>query len=334
MIKIYTNFQEIEKEKWNALVKESAVSTFFQTRECYQFYDSLSFLQPFVFAVEEGNAITGLVCGYTIADGNPIKQFFSRRAIVPGGALLSADITDTALNQLLATVKKELKKKAIYIELRNYNDYQVYKTDFNVSGFDYVPHLNFHIATPDVEFALKKLSSSKRRYVKLTKKEGAEWTETTEKIEILEFYNILHDLYVNKVKTPLFPLEFFMKLIQNGYGKLFVVKLDGKIWGGSVCVSYNNEILYEWFVCGLDRERKNVYPSTLATWAGIEYAATNGYKMFDLMGAGKPDEGYGVREFKAEFGGELVEHGRFLAVLQPRLYALGKWAVGKMKKAK
>ncbi|MFM2291117.1 MAG: hypothetical protein RIS29_930 [Bacteroidota bacterium] len=334
MIKIYTNFQEIEKEKWTALVKESAVSTFFQTRECYQFYDSLSFLQPFVFAVEEGNAITGLVCGYTIADGNPIKQFFSRRAIVPGGALLSADITDTALNQLLATVKKELKKKAIYIELRNYNDYSSYRSKIENSGFAYQAHLNFHVATPDVETALKKLSTTKRRDVKLSRKEGAEWTETQSLQDLKEYYAILEHLYVTRIKTPLFPIEFFENLMTMPQGKLLVVKQNDKVIGGSVMVLLEGVAVYEWFVCGLDGQQKNVFPSTLATWGAMEYAAQNGYPRFDMMGAGKPDEGYGVREFKSKFGGELVEHGRFLAVLQPGLYALGKYVVQKLKTKK
>jgi lipid II:glycine glycyltransferase (peptidoglycan interpeptide bridge formation enzyme) len=92
--------------------------------------------------------------------------------------------------------------------------------------------------------------------------------------------------------------------------------------------------LYEWFVCGLDGQFKNVFPSTVATWAAIEYAAKNGLIRFDMMGAGKPDEGYGVREFKSKFGGTLVEHGRFLHVLNPLLYAIGKKAVQILKKSK
>ena len=93
-----------------------------------------------------------------------------------------------------------------------------------------------------------------------------------------------------------------------------------------------NQTVYEWFVCGMDGKFKNIYPSTMATWAAIEYAATNGYKRFDMMGAGKPDESYGVREFKSKFGGKLVEHGRFLFVCQPRLYMLGKKVVEILKK--
>jgi lipid II:glycine glycyltransferase (peptidoglycan interpeptide bridge formation enzyme) len=97
--------------------------------------------------------------------------------------------------------------------------------------------------------------------------------------------------------------------------------------GGNLCVELPNKILYEWFVCGEDRKYKNIFPSTLATWAAIEYASKNNFAYFDMMGAGKPDESYGVREFKSKFGGELVEHGRFLSVLNPYLFSLGKFAV-------
>jgi lipid II:glycine glycyltransferase (peptidoglycan interpeptide bridge formation enzyme) len=49
------------------------------------------------------------------------------------------------------------------------------------------------------------------------------------------------------------------------------------------------------------------------------------------MGAGKPDELYGVRDFKMEFGGEQVEYGRFLYVRKSMLYAIGKLAVKWLK---
>jgi len=42
-----------------------------------------------------------------------------------------------------------------------------------------------------------------------------------------------------------------------------------------------------------------------------------------MMGAGKPDESYGVREFKAKFGGNLVEHGRFEMIFNKYLYHIG-----------
>jgi lipid II:glycine glycyltransferase (peptidoglycan interpeptide bridge formation enzyme) len=92
------------------------------------------------------------------------------------------------------------------------------------------------------------------------------------------------------------------------------------------------KVLYEWFACGVDGVYPHIYPSTYATYLGIKYAAENGCKIFDMMGAGKPDEAYGVRDFKAKFGGEMVEHGRYLCIRKPLLYKLGKLGVKLLKK--
>ncbi|NCC99020.1 MAG: GNAT family N-acetyltransferase [Bacteroidia bacterium] len=331
MIKVIT---EIEDDKWNDLVNKSAVASYFQTPACYRFYKTLSFLEPFVYGITDNDKLLGVVQGYIIADGGKIKHFLSRRAIIPGGALLSNECPKEATKALLKYVIRDLKSKAIYIEIRNYNDYSYFKPEFIESGFKYEEHLNFHVKTLDLESSLKQLSSTKRRDVKISKKEGAEVVMATNEDEIKEYYDLLFGLYKSKVKTPLFPYEFFKNLFYQEEGKFFLVKYAGRILGGSVCTELIGRTLYEWFVCGLDREIKNVYPSTLATWGAIEYASTHNMTKFDMMGAGKPNDGYGVREFKAKFGGELLEQGRYIHICKPIMYETGKIGVKILKKLK
>jgi len=93
-----------------------------------------------------------------------------------------------------------------------------------------------------------------------------------------------------------------------------------------MCPIYQKTI-YEWYLAGIDGVFKNIYPSVLATWAPIEYAAKNGLKYFDFMGAGKPDDDYGVRQFKSKFGGMEVEYGRYLFINKPLLYNVGKFGL-------
>lgn len=332
MIKIYSTYADIDSEQWNDLVLRSDTASFFQTPACYNFYNSLSFLKPFVFAVSERDTLKAVICGYIISDGNRLKRYFSQRAIVPGGLLIDNDTATGTIQQLLTQVTRQLSKEAIYIEIRNYNDYSAFDDGFRLSGFRFQPHLNFQVITNDVDSALMQLNSTKRRDVRLTQKQGAEWLETTDMADVNAYYTILDELYKTRIKTPLFPLEFFQKLVSGSFGKLFVIKYEDIIIGGSVCVLLPGKAVYEWFVCGLDGKYKNVFPSTVATWAGIEYAASNGYACFDMMGAGKPDEGYGVREFKSKFGGKLVEHGRYLYICKPLLYRLGKKVIQILKK--
>jgi len=325
---------EIDTEKWQQLIDVSPYASFFQSKACYDFYCSLSFLEPFMIAVEENDKLIALVCGYIIADGNKVKQFFSRRAIVPGGMLLHPEASEQVIQLLLEQTNNHLKSKAIYTEFRNYFDYSAYKIAFQKAGFEYKEHLNFHIETPNSEIALKNLSSTKRRDVKLSKKEGAIITDTKSASDISAYFKLLDELYKTKIKTPLFPVEFFQKIVLLPECHLFVIHLNNELIGGSLCVEMPEKVLYEWFVCGKDGKYKNIYPSTLATWAAIEYSAENGFLYFDMMGAGKPDEGYGVRDFKAKFGGELVEHGRFIHINQPVLYTIGKQAIKILKRKK
>jgi len=331
MIKLLS-YNKIDTKEWQQLVDHSQVASFFQTKECYDFYISLSFLKPFVFGVSENDRLVGVLCGYIISDGNKIKRYFSRRAIVPGGALLYPMISKQALQMLLKKVVAELRNKVIYIELRNYSDHSTFRQVFENNGFSYQPHLNFHVSTPDVLTALKELNESKVRQLKISQKEGVEWHETTKEEDIKAFYACLKKLYKTKVKRPLFPLEFFEKLVATSFGKLIIVKHKDNVIGGMACVILPGKILYEWFVCGVDHKTKDIYPSVVATWAGIEFAAKNNIPHFDFMGAGKPDKNYGVREFKSKFGGELVEDGRFLYICHFRLYEIGKIVMKLLRK--
>jgi lipid II:glycine glycyltransferase (peptidoglycan interpeptide bridge formation enzyme) len=331
-MKTLQNISEIDSEQWAALIKKSPVASFFQTKECYDFYASLSFLKPFVFAVEEDDRLTGIVCGYIVADGGKIKRYFSRRAIVPGGVLLDENISEKALEKLLNTAVESLKKQAIYIEIRNYNNYASFRQKIEETGFQYQPHLDIHLRI-DAETE-DNISESKRREIRTAQKNGVQYAETENREEITQFYHILQHLYKKEVKLPLFPLAFFLKLSQLEQGKIFVIKQNGRIIGGSACVTLSDKTLYEWFSCGDRSVEKRFYPSVMSTFAGIDFAMKNGFSTYDFMGAGKPETAYGVRDFKAKFGGEIVEFGRFIYITKPFLYHLGKKAIQFIKNKK
>jgi len=329
MIEITNN---IDEAAWEKLVENSSNSTFFQTKECYDFYASLSFLEPFICGVTEDGKLKGLVCGYIVANGGKLKRFFSRRAIIHGGPMLADDISNEALAILLKQTRKNLERKAIYIEFRNSNNYSIYRSVFEENDFQYLPHLNYTVNTQYADKITNKISESKRRQIRKAKLKGVEVIETNAQKDIDEFYAILFRLYQNKVKKPLFPKEFFEKMVSLPHAHLFVAKYDNRIISGMACVTYKNETVYEWFVCG-DKEMYNhLYPSVAITNAAVEYAAKNGFMKFDFMGAGKPDEEYGVREFKEKFGGKLVEYGRYICVNSNLLYKIGAKTINLIRK--
>ena len=322
MIHIYSDIDRIEAAAWRAL-EVSETANWFQTREAYAFYSAVpGEMRPFCFAAEEDGRLVGVLQGYLTQAGNRLKQWFTRRAIIVGGPMLSDTISDAALEQLLLTARRQLSSQAIYIETRNFNDYSRWRPVFDRCGFAYQPHLNFHVDTSSADFLLK-MNSSRRRQIRKGVENGAVLEEAQSEKDVRMFYLILKDLYATKVKTPLFVENFFLTFYRMRCGKILLVKKDEKVIGGIMCPILNNQTIYEWFVCGLDVNYHEQYPSVLATYSAMAYAHKNGISRFDFMGAGTPDTTYGVRDFKARFGGKEVEHGRFLHVCKPLLYAIG-----------
>lgn len=329
---VITNIKAIPFNQWEELLQESKTRSFFQTKDCYDLYAANNdFMKPFCLAVEDGGKLKGVIVGYIQRDGGRVKRFLSRRAIINSGPLLANDITDEALNLLMTECRMRLQNKAIYVECRNFEDYSQHKEVFERCGFKFVSHLNFHIDTTSEDVVNQKMGKSRKRDIRTSLRDGAEIVEHPTIEEVRKFYAILSDLYIKKVKTPLYPLSFFEYLYRQEYAKFLLVRLNNIIVGGTVCVCLPGYAVYEWFACGEDGIYKNIYPSTVATYAGIRYALQNGYLHFDMMGAGTPNESYGVRDFKAKFGGQLVEHGRFVYVLNPILYFIGKVGVKIMK---
>lgn len=369
MIRVLT-YKEIDRGEWSRLVQTSATGTWFQTPEAYEFFESMPELfAPYAFGVvskpksdlglNNEETLRGVCVGYVTVERNPIKQYFTRRAIIIGGPCLADDCTAEEVDALMNAVKNlpslhgrdvERLPSPIYIETRNFNDYSKWKGAFEKAGFEYKKHLNFHVDCTDKEKMWERLSENRKRQVRHVngdfkfKISNLRFDNlSVSEQDVREWYKILSELYRKKVKTPLWPVEFFIEAYRQGIGQFMLVRHEGKIIGGSMVVRWNPNpspsikgrdvrgTVYEWFECGLNAQYKEQYPSVMATYAGMCFAAEQGIGRYDMMGAGVPDVPYGVRDFKAEFGGQLVEHGRFVCVREPILYKIGVLAVKMMR---
>ena len=329
MITLLT-YSEINTTAWQELVDRSPYATWFQTPEAYQFYEAnKEEMNPFAIGVEEDGHLAGVIVGYTTQEKNPIKQYFTCRSIIIGGPLLDEHISNDALSALLLAAKS-VTKNSIYVETRNFHNYSHRRDLFEACGFRYQPHYDIHVHCNTTHT----MSERRQRELKRAVKNGAKIVEASSEQEIRDWYQILSQLYREKVRTPLFSEEFFLQSYRNGVGQYLLAKYQDKVIGGMMCPILNGRAIYEWYVCGLDEQYSDLYPSVMATYAAIEYTKQNDIPLFDFMGAGEPDIPYGVRDFKMEFGGELVEHGRFLCIRKPLLYWIGKMGVKWLKRSK
>ena len=333
MVKV-ERYENINQQQWRALIERSPHATWFQTPEAYDFYNSVPGMEAFACGVRRNDDLQVVAVGYITKERNPIKQFFTRRVIIVGGPVIDPNAYRMCVTALFQEMRRVL-KDAIYIETRNLTDYSQWLEDVEFySGFKYQSHLNFHVNTTTADIAQSNIGKHRWRYIRLSMRDGAKIVQQPTIEQVRAFYTILQDLYRTKVRTPLWSWEFFERLYHVEHARYILVELDGQIVGGTACVCLPGKAVYEWYACGLDNCRDDIRPLSVAIWGEMQYAAENGYPLFDFMGAGKPDEPYGVRDFKAEFGGELVEHGRFLCIRKPLLYWIGKMGVRWLKRRK
>lgn len=301
--------------------------------------------------------LRGVCVGYVTVERNPIKQYFTRRAIIIGGPVIANDATSEEVETLMIAVRNQFKildlrfkilNSPIFIETRNFNDYSKWRNAFehcgghprrrpllpfrwkDAPGFEYKKHLNFHVDCTDKEKMWERLSKTRQKQIRRALRSGVEVVEPAEE-DVKKWYAILQEMYRQKVKLPLLPMDFFLNAYRSGKAKYLMVKYNGEVIGG-LMFEMDEKSVYEWYVCGLDSAYERQYPSVVATYAGMEYANAHGRRCCDLMGAGEPGVPYGVRDFKERFGGELVEHGRFVCVREPILYKIGVMGVKMMKR--
>jgi serine/alanine adding enzyme len=324
----------IDRKKWSDFFFSNQFATPFQAPAFYDFFNSVPGNSAKAFAIEENNQLKAL-CVVTFQKEKGLKGYFSRRAIIYGGPLLDQNSSD-ALEKLISLISAELKHKVIYIETRNFNDYSQYKNIFLKDKWQYIPYLNYqiHIKDRTLDKILSQIKYNRRREIKLSIKEGSVYGAAANAEEAKALYNILADLYKQRVKLPLPDYNFFEKLFYSPVGKVFIVKHNNQIIGGAFCIYFPSNTIFTLYYCGLREYNKKIFPTHLAILAAIEFAVCENLTMLDMMGAGKPDEEYGVRNYKAEFGGELVHHGRFLKINNPVLYQLGKTVLALLAKIK
>ena len=289
---------QIDFTLWSEFLNKNKHASPFQSPEYYRLFKEVEGFAANVFAVESEGNLKALVL-VSIQKEPGLKSAFSKRGIIYGGPILT---DQESAGVLFNEISQFYRNKLIYLETRNFSNYSDYKEVFASNKWEYQTWLNYQLICDDATAVKKRMSSSRYRQVKKALKNGATFKVSNSKDDLRCFYAILIDLYSKKIHKPLLPLTFFEELMNRELAKFLFVYKDQKVIGGIVCPIQEGKKIFEFYVCGLDSDYGDLYPSVLATYAAIDYGLENGIGIFDFMGAGSPEESYGVREFKARFG--------------------------------
>jgi serine/alanine adding enzyme len=329
--RVLIGLNEIEIARWTDFISNHPNATVFQSPDLYIHLKKSANYEPVVVGLaDDDNNLIGILSGFIIREFKGLLGTFYSRVIVHGGPLILPEHDETAesCRRLLKAFIDLVRTRSIIIQFRNHYDLTQFQDTFEQNGFIFREHLNLIVDTNSSESVTKNISKSKLRQVKKSIEAGAVIVPAGSSEDIREFYFILKDLYRHKVKKPLPPLNFFEDFYESTredkLGVVLLVKFGGKVVAGMVCPITPGKVMYEWYVCGKDKEFRQIYPSVLITWGAIDFAIKNNIPLFDFMGMGSPYKEYGVRNFKTGFGGKIVNFGRYTRINNRFLFNIAK----------
>jgi serine/alanine adding enzyme len=321
--------RELDEGLWRDFVDNHPQGNIFHSPELYQVFQSTKMHNPELWAAtgQAGNVLA-LFLPVQISMANHLPRSLTTRAVAYGSVLADCSPAgDAALAFLLDAYNRSVDRSVLFTELRNISDLGEKQGLLRESHFLYEDHLNYLIPLdrpPDEVF--QNIGKRTRNHLRRELRKGVVTIEEISRKDQLPLsYNLLRQTYIN-AKVPLSDPSLFEAafniLHPQGNIKFLLAKMEGEYVATAIHLLYKHTI-YGWYG-GLNRDYNYSYANELLTWHILNWGAQNGFRLFDFGGAGKPNQIYGVRDFKAKFGGTLVNFGRNICTHQPLRFKISQ----------
>lgn len=313
------NHRTVDRIRWQRYVEDHIRGTIFHTPYMYDVYKNTPGLEPFaLFAVNEKSGIQAMLAGYiqTVKFG-PLS-FMTKRSI-----LMQSPISNSqeSLISLLHNYHDYMKSKALYTEIRNHFDTEETREIYHELHYSYEEHLNIivDLTLPEDEL-WRQVHPKRRNEIRKSIKSNVK-VSALGYPEISDTYKILKEVY-NRARLPLVPILFFQNAYKYNDSKTKLVaygaKCQEELLGTMITLQYKG-IVYDLYAGSLSRfYDKN--PNDILPWEVFRICKNLGCTKFDFGGAGKPNIPYGVRDYKAKFGGIMVNYGRYQLIHNKPLF--------------
>lgn len=321
--------RELDEKLWGEFVYNHPYGSIFHAPEMFRVFVQAEGYRPDLWAVVNsvGRILALLLPVRITVLGNMFLRI-STRSVGFGSILCSEDTEGMeALDLLLGAYARDVSGPPLFTELRNLANLDDYQPVLRKNGFVREDHLNYLVdlgRTP--EDILMDIGPRTRKAIRRGLRAAKVVVEEVNSLDgVSACYGLLRKSYdaahVPLASPSLFEAAFAL-LQPKGMIRFTLARVDGSPAATSIDLLYKN-VMFGWYG-GVDRSLCEYMPNELVQWHVLEWGANNGYRLYDFGGAGKPDQKYRVRDYKAKFGGDLVNFGRNTCVHAPGLLKLSE----------
>lgn len=323
--------REPDLAAWQQFIRSQPGANIFHTPEMRETFARTKGHRADVWAaVGDDSRVAALLTPVHITLYGGLLKRLTTRSIAYGGMLApETPEGDAALRLLLTRYGEEQRHRSLFTELRHLDDVGDRRSLLEACGYRYEDHLDFLLrldATPDA--VLARMGKRTRYEIRRALKDPAiSISRVDHRSGISSVYALLSQTYA-RARIPLADISLFEAaldvLAPQGMVLILLAHVNGAPAACSVELLFRKTI-YGWYA-GFDRTFRRHLLNEALTWWILRWGAENGYEVYDFGGAGRPNEAYGVRDFKAKFGGVPVEYGRSVRVHDPLVLGVSQSA--------
>lgn len=314
--------RDLPEEIWRNFVEKHPNGNVYHTPEMFQVFARTRGYQPELWAtIDDQGDVLALFLPVWVTLKGGLLRYLTTRGLVYGSVLgLPSVPGQEALNLLLTAYRSYAGRNPIlFTELRHIADPGGLRSVLDNNGFRHEEHLNYLIdlARP-VDDIWNNITKVGRKAIERSKARGVVVEEIRDPSCIPDLYHLLELTYAH-ARVPFADVSLFEAvfdiLVPKGMVKVLMARGDGPYSAVSLELIHKR-MIHRWYN-GWDKEYHALYPNDHITWEILKWGAENGYSWYDFGGAGTPGKPYGPREFKAKYGGQLVNYGRATCIHHP-----------------
>ncbi len=320
--------QDIDREnavEWDAFAASQPRHNAFQSAQLLLALQGNPVYRPFGRLFRDSRSGT-IVAGYifhVIAEMSGPAALFATRALVNGGPLVAPEAVDY-YNEIIADLRRHPALRGIYVEVWHAEERPELNRSLEEAGFTFSEHLNYQLDLSQPHEALWGAIRKRRRQYIRNNQKRLQIREVVSEGDFDAFFAPLRETYA-RVKVPLVSSDVFKACWRARTGWFLLIEHESRVIGSRVVLPFGKSI-YDWYA-GSDPSFAKLHANESLVWHVLERGQQEGFQCFDFGGAGKPEKPYGPRDFKAGFGGQLVNYGRHRLVLSKPRAALLKAAL-------
>jgi len=305
--------------EWDRYVSQHPHGSIFHTAGMVRCQVAARDIHPFAYGAvtAEGQIVAMLVANRVVTSAGMGLPLAARSLFYAEPLADATEEGSCGLRMLVAEHDRQMHSRVLFAEVRPMFGNLELDAVLTERGYERQGYLNYEFdLDSDTETMFGRVGPKRRNNVRSARRRGVVVEECSAGVGVEPLYAMLTESY-GVSRLPMVDRSLF-EAAEREWGRetyrVYAAYWEGRLAAAACFLTYKQRVIC-WFAGAI--RIPGVSATSLLFWEAMRVYASAGYQIFDFAGGGWEGEAYGPGQFKAKFGGRVVNHGRYRRVYSP-----------------